>query len=62
MRELNRQTCFNKGQIKDYFVQQDDIDFVLIFGSAALGRDTSLSDFDIAFVMSPWNLEHNKIV
>ncbi len=35
-------------ELKNYFVRQDDIEFALIFGSIASGRDTPLSDIDIA--------------
>jgi predicted nucleotidyltransferase len=48
MGKPDKRTCFNDQPIKDFFVQQVDIDFVLIFGSTALRRDTPLSDIDIA--------------
>lgn len=35
-------------ELKNYLAQQDDIEFVLLFGSLALGRATPMSDIDIA--------------
>lgn len=47
----NRKICFNEEQVKkvkNYFVRQDDVSFALVFGSVATGRDTPISDIDIA--------------
>ena len=48
MGKPDKKIRFNEQQIKDFFMQQADIDFVLIFGSTALRRETPLSDMDIA--------------
>lgn len=48
MGKPGKKVRFNEQQIKDFFMQQADVDFVLIFGSTALRRETPLSDIDIA--------------
>ncbi|MBU4251568.1 MAG: nucleotidyltransferase domain-containing protein [Candidatus Omnitrophica bacterium] len=35
-------------ELKDYFIKQEDIEFVLLFGSFASGRVNPMSDIDIA--------------
>lgn len=39
---------FNEQLLEDYFTKQDDIEFVLLFGSLASGRITPMSDIDVA--------------
>jgi predicted nucleotidyltransferase len=46
--KVDKKIRFDEQPLKDFFIQQADIDFVLIFGSTALRRDTPLSDIDIA--------------
>lgn len=35
-------------ELKSYFAQEDDVEFVLVFGSVVSGKDSPLSDIDIA--------------
>lgn len=35
-------------KLKDYFAQQDDVEFAMLFGTAASGRTTPMSDIDVA--------------
>ena len=35
-------------ELKNYFAQQDDVEFALIFGSVAQGKDSPISDIDVA--------------
>lgn len=51
MRRRNTKICFHEEQeekVKKYFARQDDVAFALVFGSIASGRDTPISDIDIA--------------
>ena len=35
-------------ELKNYFAQQDDVEFALIFGSVAQEKDSRISDIDVA--------------
>jgi len=35
-------------ELKNYFAQQNDVEFALIFGSVAQGKDSPISDIDVA--------------
>lgn len=34
-------------KLRDYFAEQDDVEFAILFGSAASGRTTPMSDIDV---------------
>lgn len=44
---MKQQSVLKEKELREYFVQQDDIELAILFGSTAKNRTTPMSDIDV---------------